>query len=72
MLVLTLKQEDQPILPNPRASFIVKSSRNNRGSGPNACLYAHDGREKKGEDGASLLYYDVIIVGSCLEPALIA
>jgi hypothetical protein len=59
--LLTLKQEDQAILPNPKASFMVKSSRNNGGSGPNAHLYARDGREEKGEDGASffvLLIYD--------------
>ena len=71
-MLLTLKQEDQAILPNPRASFMVKSSRNNGGSGQNACLCARDGREEEGEDGASFLYYDVIIVGSCLELTVIA
>jgi hypothetical protein len=68
-LLLTLKQEDQAILPNPRASFMVKSSRNNGGSGTNTCLCARDGRE---EDGTSFLYCDVITVGSCLEPIVIA
>ena len=72
MLVLTLKEEDQPILPNPRASFMVKSSHNNGASGPNTWLCARDGREEEGEDGASLLYCDVITVGSCLEPIVIA
>ena len=71
-LLLTLKQEYQAILLNPRASFMVKSSRNNEGSGPNARLCARDGREEEGEDGASFLYYDVIIVGSCLELTVIA
>ena len=71
-LLLTLKQEDQAILPNPRASFMVKSSLNNGGSSPNACLCAQDGREEEGEDGASFLYCDVITVGSCLESTVIA
>jgi hypothetical protein len=71
-LLLTLKQEDQPILLNPRASFMVKSSHNNWGSGPNARLCARDGREEEGEDGASFLYCDVITAGSCLEPIVIA
>ena len=71
-LLLTLKQKDQAILPNPRASFMVKSSRNNGWSGPNTRLCARDGREEEGEDGASFLYYDVITVGSCLEPTVIA
>ena len=51
---------------------MVKSSRNNGGSGPNARLYARDGREEEGEDDATFLYYDVITVGSCLEPTVIA
>ena len=71
-LLLTLKQEDQAILPNLRASFMVKSSRNNRGSGPNARLCARDGRQEEGEDVASFLYCDIITVGSCLEPTVIA
>ena len=71
-MLLTLKQEDQAILPNPRASFMVKSSRNDEGSGPNACLCARDGREEEGEDDASFLYCDVITVGSYLEPTVIA
>jgi len=57
-LLLTLKQEDQAILPNPRASFMVKSSRSNGGSGPNARLCARDRKNEEGEDGASFLYYD--------------
>jgi len=71
-LLLTLKQEDQAILSNPRASFMVKSSRNNGESDPNVRLYAWDGREKEVEDGASFLYCCVINVGSCLEPTVIA
>ena len=71
-LLLTLKQEGQAILPNPRASFTVKSNLNNGGSGPNARLCAQDGREEEGQDGASFLYYDVITVGSYLEPTVIA
>ena len=71
-LLLTLKQEDQAILSNPRASFMVKSSRNNGESDPNVRLYAWDGREKEGKDGPSFLYCDVIIIGSCLEPTGIA
>ena len=71
-LLLTLMQKDQAILPNPRASFTVKSSRNNGGSGQNACLCARDGREEEGEDGASFFYCDVITVGSCLESTVIA
>ena len=71
MLVTNLKEKDQAILPNPRASFMVKSSRNDEGSGPNACLCARDGREEEGEDGASFFYCDVITVGSCLESTVI-
>jgi hypothetical protein len=72
MLVTNLKEKDQAILLNPRASFIVKSSHNNGGSGPNVHLCARDGREEEGEDGASFLYCDVITVGSWLEPTVIA
>ena len=50
---LILKQKDQAILQNPRASFMMKSSRNNGGRGPNARLYAQDGKEEGGEDGGS-------------------
>ena len=71
-MLLTLKQEDQAILLNPRAIFMVKSRRYNGGSGPNACLYARDGREEEGVYDASFLYCDVITVGSCLEPIVIA
>ena len=63
-LLLTLNKKDQTILQNPRASFMVKSSHNNGGIGPNAHLYARDGREEEGEDGASFLYYYFITVGS--------
>ena len=52
-LLLTLKQKDQAILWNPSTSFMVKSSRNNGGKGPNAHLCAWDGREEEGEDSAS-------------------
>jgi hypothetical protein len=71
-LLLTLKQKDQAILQNPRASFMVKSSRNNGGRGPNARLYARDGREEEGEDGGSFLYCHFITVDSWLAPAMIA
>jgi hypothetical protein len=71
-LLLTLKQKDQAILLNPRASFTVKSDRSNGGSGPNGHLCARDGREEEGEDGASFLYYHFITVGSWLEPTVIA
>ena len=71
-LLLTLKQKDQAILPNPRASFTVKSSHNNGGSGPNTRLCAQDGREEEGEDGASFLYCYFITVSSWLEPIVIA
>ena len=71
MLVTNLKEKDHAILPNPRASFTVKSSRNNGGSGPNARLCARDGIEEEGEDSASFLYCDVITVGSCLESIVI-
>ena len=52
-LLLTLKQEDQPILPNLRASFMVKISRNNGGSSPNVRPCARDEREEEGEDDDS-------------------
>jgi hypothetical protein len=71
-LLLTLKQKDQAILPNPRASFMVKSNHNNGGSSPNARLCAQDGREEEGEDGVNFLYCDVITIGSWLEPIVIA
>ena len=54
MFVTNLKEKDQAILQNPNTSFIVKSSRNNGGKGPNAPLCSRDGREEKGEDGCSL------------------
>ena len=53
-LLLTLKQKDQAILQNPSTSFMVKSSRNNGGKGPNARLCSRDGREEEEEDGYSL------------------
>ena len=53
-LLLTLKQKDQAILQNPSTSFMVKSSRNNRGKGPNVRLCSRDGREEEGEDGYNL------------------
>ena len=53
-MLLTLKQKDQAILQNPSASFMVKSSRNNGGKGPNARLYSRDGREVEEEDDCSL------------------
>ena len=46
-LLLTLKQKDQAILQNPSASFMIKSSRNNGGKGPNARLCSRDGREEE-------------------------
>ena len=52
--LLTLKQKDQAILQNPNASFMVKSSRNNGGKGPNARLCSQDGREEEEEDDCSL------------------
>ena len=66
-MLLTLKQKNQAILPNPRASFTVKSNLNNGGSGPNARLCAQDGREEEGEDGVSFLYCYFITTSSCLE-----
>jgi len=53
-LLLTLKQKDQAILQNPSTSFMVKSSRNNGGKGPNAHLCSRDGIEEEGEDGCGL------------------
>ena len=53
-LLLALKQKDQTILQNPSTSFMVKSSRNNGGKGPNARLCSQDGREEEEEDGCSL------------------
>ena len=53
-LLLTLKQKDKAILQNPSASFMVKSSRNNGGKGPNARLCSRDGREEEEEDDCSL------------------
>ena len=53
-LLLTLKQKDQAILQNPSTSFMVKSSRNNGGKGPNECLYSRDGREEEGEDDCNI------------------
>jgi hypothetical protein len=47
MLITNLKEKDQAILPNPRASFTVKSGRNNEGSGPNARLCYRDGRKEE-------------------------
>jgi hypothetical protein len=70
-LLLTLKQKYQAILQNPRANFMVKSSRNNGGRGPNARLCAQDGREEEGENGPSFLYCHFITVGSWLEPTVI-
>ena len=52
-LLLTFKQKDQVILQNPSASFMVKSSRNNEGKGPNARLCSRDGREEEEEDVCS-------------------
>ena len=51
-LLLTLKQK--AILQNPSTSFMVKSSRNNGGKGPNVRLCSRDRREEEGEDGCSL------------------
>ena len=51
---------------------MVKSSRNDGGSGPNVRLCARDVIEEEGEDDASFVYCDVITVGSCLEPTVIA
>ena len=51
-LLLTLKQKDQAILQNH--SFMVKSSHNNGGKGPNTRLCSQDGREEEGEDDCSL------------------
>ena len=53
-MLLTLKQKDQAILQNPSTSFMVKSSCNNGGKGPNVRLCSRDGREEEGEDGCSL------------------
>ena len=53
-LLLTLKQKDQAILQNPSTSFMVKSSRNNGGKGPNMRVCSQDGREEEGEDGYNL------------------
>ena len=53
-LLLTLKQKDQAILQNPSTSFMVKSSHNNGGKGPNVRLCSWDGREEEGEDSYSL------------------
>ena len=52
-LLLTFKQKDQ-VIQNSSTSFMVKSSRNNGGKGPNARLCSRDGREEEGEDGYSL------------------
>ena len=71
MLVTNLKEKNQAILQNPSASFMVKSSRNKGGKGPNARLCSRDGREEEGEDGCSLLCCRLIIVGSWLEPTVI-
>ena len=54
MFVTNLKEKDQAILQNPSASFMVKSSRNNGGKGPNMRLCSRGGREEEGEDGYSL------------------
>ena len=53
-LLLTLKKKDQAIIQNPSARFMVKSSHNNGGKGPNAHLCCRDGREEEEEDGCSL------------------
>jgi hypothetical protein len=53
-------------------NFMVKSSRNNGGSGPDARLCARDGREEEGEDDTNFLYCDVVTVGYWLEPAVMA
>jgi hypothetical protein len=50
MLVINLKEKDQAILQNPRASFMGKNSRNNGERVPNACLCAQDGREEGEKD----------------------
>ena len=52
-------------------SFMVKSSRNNGGKGPNACLYSRDGREQEGADGCNFLCYRLITVGFWLEPTVV-
>ena len=54
MFVINLKTKKKVILQNSSASFMVKSSRNNGGKGPNARLCSRDGREEEGEDGCSL------------------
>ena len=53
-LIKQQNQKDQAILQNPSANFMVKSSRNNGGKGPNARLCSRDGREEEEEDGCSL------------------
>ena len=53
-LLLTLKQKDQAILQNLNISFMVKSSRNNGGKGPNTRLCSRDGREEEEEDDCNL------------------
>ena len=71
MFVTNLKAKNQVILQNPSASFMVKSSRNNGGKGPNACLCSRDGREEEGEDSCNLLCCRLITIGSWLEPTMI-
>ena len=71
MFLLTLKQKDQAILQNPSASFMVKSSHNNGGKGPNARLCSRDEREEEEEDGCSLLCCRLITVDSWLKPTVI-
>jgi hypothetical protein len=47
-LLQTLKQKDQTILPNPRASFTVKSDRNKEGAAQTrACVLRMEERRKE-------------------------
>ena len=70
-LLLTLKQKDQVILQNPSASFMVKSSRNNWGNGPNARLVLGMEERRKKRTAAAFLCCRLITVGSWLEPTVI-
>jgi hypothetical protein len=63
-LLLTLKQKDQAILQNPRASFMVKSSHNNGGRGRTRASVP--GMEERRKKRMAVAFYTVILSPSVL------
>ena len=71
MFVTNLKEKDQAILQNPSTSFMVKSSRNNGGKGPNGASVLGMEERRKKRTAAAFLCCRLITVGSWLEPTVI-